>query len=268
MNRRALLAVLAFGVLVVTSGCLGLMTGPVDEEQLDQPPAEPYEWDADVDVHITITTDVTFRAVYQVEGEREELHVFRRDGLGGQNPIPVRSVRYQYPNGTVIDGSELRERGGDVVETNDEVVLRFPDDRPLEEPGKVAFTSDSTPKRFSLPVFIEGSYEVVLPERRYVDFFLFGNVNPPEDEREIIDERTHLRWEEVTSRSIVIHFYMDRDLPIFGGLVGILSVVAVVGVLRYRRKIRELREQREEMGLDVEDDDDDFDDRGPPPGMR
>lgn len=268
MSRQARIA-LGLAVLLALSGCLGAIRGPqaMDDEALDQEPAEPYNFDADVDAHITVTSDATFRAVYRV-GDREELELFRRDGLGGRNALSVRAVRFQYANGTVITGSEFDERGGEITETREEVKIVLPADA---TGGKLAFTADSTPKRFAIPAFLEGSYHLVLPPDRSIDFFLFSNVHPRGYETRTVDGQTHIEWENVESDSVLVRFYHERDLTLFGGGVLVLGTIAVVGLNYYRRKIEELERQRKEMGLDVEEEleeaDDEFDD-GPPPGMR
>lgn len=264
MNRRARVAV-GLAVLLVLSGCLGAIRGPqpVDDETLDEEPAQPYAFDADADAHITVTADATFQAVYRVQDDEVEL--FRRDGLGGRNALNVRAVRYQYPNGTVITGSEFDDRGGEVTRSREEVRVELPEDA---EGGKLAFTADSTPKRFALPTFVKGSYHLVLPPDRRVDFFLFGKVHPRNHEVRTVDGQTHIVWEDVQSESVMVRFYHQRDLGLFGAAIAVLGLVAIVGLGYYRRQIERLRQRREEMGLDVETEDDDEFDRGPPPGMR
>jgi hypothetical protein len=263
MQRRLVLGTLALAALALTAGCLGFGTGPVDAETLDAEPASPYAWDAQTDVHIAIQDNAKFRAVYSMN--QSSIELFRRDGFGGRNPLDVEAVRYQYPNGTVVNGSEMRARGGEVSRTRDVVSVALPSNR---TDGRLAFTAGSTPKRFSLPVFVEGTYEVVLPPNRRVGMPVFGQVSPRGYETSREGQVTHIRWSEaVTSRSVLVQFYLERDLTIFAGLVVVFSLVGGGGLLYYRRQIEALREQREELGLDVETDDDEFD-RGPPPGMR
>ncbi|AUV81520.1 hypothetical protein C2R22_07515 [Salinigranum rubrum] len=258
MNRRHLLALVGLACLSLTAGCFG--PGAISGDQLDQEPAEPYAWDTERDVHIAVQTDSSFRAVYNVSGESIEL--FRRDGFGGRNPLNVRAVRYRYPNGTVLTGSELEARGGGVDRTREVVTVAFPNGT---ETGQLAFTAGATPKRFSLPVFVEGSYEVVLPPNRRVDLPVFGTVSPRGSSREVIDGQTHIRWEEVTSRGITVQYYLQRDIPIFGAIAAVSMVIGFGGAYYYKRQIDRLREMREEMGLDVEVEEKDD---GPPPGMR
>lgn len=263
MTRRPVLLV-ALALLVGLSGCAGLLGGgEVSEERLDEPPAEPYAWNASVDAHITVTENATFRAVYRTN--ESEMELYRRDGFGGRNAIPVRSLRYRYPNGTVITGSEFVARGGGVSRSRDEVTVTMPDDVPPNATGQLAFSSESTPKRFSLPTFVTGSYEVVLPEGRRIGFPLFGRAAPPGHETtRDADGRVHVRWDRVESDAVSVRFYLQRDLAIFGGIAAGLVLLGVGGALYYRRRIEALRRRREELGLDVEVEDDDLDDDGPP----
>lgn len=260
-------ALIAVALLAVTAGCAGGFTGSISDEQLAEEPTEPYRFDADTDVSIVVTEEARFRAVYAVPTNRSEMELYRRDGFGGTNPIPVSAVRYQYPNGTVINGTEFDEHGGSIEQTNDAVVVTFPHDDDNwadNDTAVLAFTSESTPKRFSLPTFREGSYELLLPPNRSIDFFLFGNVVPNGYNATEVDNRTHIRWDDVTSRSIIVRFYLERDLLVFGGLFGVFGVVALVGVVYYRRQIERLRRRREMV--DVESDGDNSR-KGPPPGM-
>jgi hypothetical protein len=268
MNRRLVLGCLAVAAMALTAGCFGLGGGSVSDERLDEEPAAPYVWNASTDVYIEVTANARFTAVYTVPSDRGTVELYRSDGFGGRNAIPVSAVRYRYPNGTVVSGSSFAERGGEVRRTRDAVVVTLPTDGPGGEGGKLAFTSSSTPKRFTLPVFVEGTYEVVLPPDRSVSFPVFGSVRPGGYQTREVDDRVHITWSEaVTSRSLAVQFYLERDLTVFGAAVAVLLVVGAAGLLRYQRQIRRLEEQRQELGLDVETEDDEFDD-GPPPGMR
>lgn len=265
MNRRLLLGGIALALLAVTSGCLGIGTGDVPADRIDAEPKAEYEWDANATTRITIQKNANFRAVYEMN--QSEIQLFRRDGFGGQNPLSVEAVRYRYPNGTVITGTEIRNRGGAVSQTRSVTTVQLPDDAPPNGGGKLAFTSEGSPKRFTLPTYVEGSYEVVLPPNRDVEFPVFGSVNPASDERTTIDGQVHLRWNEVTADTVAVQYYLERDLYIFAGIVAVLTVIGLVGLLHYRRQIESLQEKREELGLDVEGDDD-FGGEGPPPGMK
>lgn len=266
MVRTRTLPALALVALVLLSGCAGLLGGGVSEDSLDEAPAGDggYAWDADVDGHVVVTENARFRAVYEINrSERDSVELFRRDGFGGRSPIPVTALRYRYPNGTVVNGTAFDERGGGVSENRDRVNVSLPTQD--GGTGKLAFSSSSSPKRFTLPVFVEGSYVVVLPENRRVGVPPFGSVSPGGSETTRNEAgRTTVRWEEVTSDSLAVRFYLERDLLAFGVIAGLGILVGGGGLLYYRRMIQRLREQREEMGLDVDTDDDR---RDPPPGM-
>lgn len=264
MNRRHLLP-LALAALLFTSGCLGFFGGgSVSDEQLDEEPPAPYVWDGEVDAHITITENARFQAVYRLDEPSTEL--FRRDGFGGRNAIPVSAVRYRYPNGTVITGTELVERGGAVNRSRERVSVSLPDDAPSDGGGQLAFTSDSTPKRFSLPAFVNGSYAVVLPPDRRIAVFPFGQANPSGYEVESDGDQRIIRWESVEADAVSVQFYLQRDLLIFGSAAAVLAAVGIGGAFYYKRRIEALRKRRKELGLDVETGDDEFGD-DPPPGM-
>ena len=264
-RRRLVLATLAFVALALTSGCLGFFTdNQVNDDKLDEEPPTPYQWDRSTDVRIEVSEGGEFTGVYPANTSSVEL--YRRDGFGGRRSLDVSAVRYRYPNGTVVNGSTFDERGGEITKSRQEVTVTFPTDGPSDRNGSFAFTGPSTPKRFSLPVFVEGSYEVVLPPDRRVDFPVFGSVSPGNYDATRTDARTHIVWPSVSGRAVVVQYYLQRDLYIFGLLFGGLAVVGLGGVLYYRRQISRLRERREEVGVDVDTDDDEFG-RDPPPGM-
>lgn len=261
MNRRYLIP-LALAALALTAGCAGLLgSQSISDEQLDEEPPSPYVWDNDVNAHITITENARFQAVYRLDEESMEL--FRRDGFGGRNAIPVSAVRYRYPNGTVLTGTELRERGGEIDRSRSRVSITPPNGT---DAGQLAFTSSSTPKRFALPAFVNGSYAVVLPPNRRVEVFPFGTVDPGGYEVSREGDQRVIRWESVETDAISVQFYLQRDLTIFGGAAAVLVVIGLGGAFYYKRRIEALRKRREELGLDVDTEDDEFSD-DPPPGM-
>lgn len=268
MNRRLLLAVAAFALLAVTAGCLGFGTGDVSTERVDaEPPGDGYAWASNATVHIEIQENTQFAAVYELN--QTEIQLFRRDGFGGRNPLSVQAVRYRYPNGTVITGSEMRSRGAEIRQNRDVTTVVLPGDAPDGGGGELAFTSGGSPKRFSLPTYVDGSYEILLPPDRSIDAPIIGQARPGGYEKSTVDGQVLLRWtaEEMSADTVSVQFYLERDLYIFGGVFALFAVIGLGGLLYYRQQIEALKDQREEMGLDVDTDDDEFDD-GPPPGMR
>jgi len=251
MNRRLGLAVGLVALLAVSAGCLGYITGggEVSDEQLDREPTEPYDWETDRDGRLTLHTADEVQAVYQVNAS-QELRLYRPAGLGREEPLEISAVRFRYAdNGTVISGTEIRQRG-EVDQTTDEVDLTVPDAE-----GQLAVSAPATPRRLTLPAYVEGTYEVVLPPDYRMDFFLFSNAVPRGAETEVVDNRVHVRWDEVTSGPILVQYYLERDLYVFGGAVVLLSMIAVGGLYYYRRQIDRLHEVRVRMGLDTEEDD-------------
>lgn len=261
MSRR-LLALLALAGLLLTSGCLGSLTGgPASDDRLDQPPAAEYEWDASTDVHITVTSNTTYRAVYDVSASGFEDQIALSEGgfLGTDTPVTIRSLRYRSPDGTVINGSAFGEHGGSVGVQNNALVIE-----PPGTDGELAYSGEGTPKRFTHPIAVEGSYTVVLPEGRETSVPLFGRIVPAPDSTITLDDRLTIVWANLSGETLAVRYYLPRDVQLFGGLLVGLLGVGLIGGAYYWRRIRQLRERREELGLDV---DVEQDDDGPPPGM-
>ncbi len=249
MNRR-LLALAALLALVTTAGCAGF--GSVtDEEGLNEDAT--YDWDTDSDATITVA-DGEYRAVYAVEN-RSTVRLYESTAYGDDNPIDVRAVQFRYPNGTVVGMDEI-----EVEETRSEVNVHLP-----AENGQLAFTSDSRSRNFATETFVDGSYEVILPPGYRVDNFVLSTVRPGGYETEIVDDRVHIRWDEMQADAISVRYYLERDVYLFGGLIVIASIGAAIAGAYVYRQMKELRRRREEAGLDVDVEDDD---RKPPPGMR
>ncbi len=263
MHRRVVLGVICVIALVSGAGCLDYVTGggEVTADTLDQEPPVAYEWNTDSDVYIDVSTDASFTATYNVSGV-EELRLYRTSFRGLEEPLALEAFRYQYPNGTVITGSEFRDRGGEIEQTPDEIFVRFGDG--LQD-GRIGIHANSIPKRFTLPTYVEGSYEVALPPDRRVDIWLFGNVAPRGHETTVENGRQHVIWEDVSSETVVVQFYLQRDLYVFAIVISIAALIGLGGAVYYKRRLDSLKQQRQEMGLDVEVDDD-VDDDSPPGG--
>ena len=251
MNRRFASAVLLFALLAVSAGCAGPL-GPGGN--LDERIAESaeYDWDTDANATFNVTSD-EYTAVYEIEN-RSTLEVYHYDSFGDEAPLPISAVQFQYPNGTVVG----HERIG-VEETRHQTVITLP-----ASEGKLAYTAPAGGKNFMVPTFIDGSYDMVLPEGMRVGVFLLSDVRPGADETTLIDDRTHLQWEDVTAENINVRFYLERDLYIFTGIVALLSGVALVGLVYFWLQIRRLEEHRQDIGLDVDVTDEDGGRRRPP----
>lgn len=257
MRWRLLVATGLLVALVGLAGCTSFLGGgQPDPEQLT---AEgEYDWNTTANTTYNVSRS-QFTAVITVTNQSYVV-VYRTDEIGTDEPIPVRALQFRYPNGTVAtaNASDLgaRNRG---QRTN----LTLPQER-----GKVAFTAERpNAKRFSIPVFREGSHAVVLPPRARVGIPLLSNVNPGNYNTSVADGRMTVSWADARRGPIVTRYYLQRDVLIFGSIAAVLLVVGTVGGLYYYRQIRSLRKQREAIGPDVDVEDDDLDD-GPPPGMR
>lgn len=258
MNRRLVLASVAVALLALTAGCTVpfLGGGSFSDDRLDkEPPGGEYDWN-ETDAKVTIWVQGgTFKAIYQLNNT-STLKLFRKD-FQRKRPLGIRAVRYRYPNGTVINGSELSIRKGDK-----NAVIKVPDPN-----GTVAITAGATRKQFGLPTYVDGSYEVILPAGMRTELFLFGDVSPGGFTRQVDDDgREHVRWDDV-SKHISVRYYLQRDIYIFGGAVLLIVLAGGGAALYYWRQIQALRDVREEHGLDLDTDDDEFDDE-PPPGLQ
>jgi len=258
-RTRILAAAVLVGLLALGAGCGGLFASEVPDGALDKDPPEPYDWETNGTAKIYVVDGGDrYQAVFDLDEANETRFVLYERGLSTDRPEWVRSVRYRYPNGTVVNGTDSAV----------EVKLQG-SRRVVEAPraeGKLAFTGPSDIKQFGLRTPVDGSYELVLPPGRRVGSFLFGRVSPGSYSTSVdSQDRLHVTWDEVGS-PVYVRYYLMRDLLIFRGGVVVLAMIGAAGVLYFLRKIRELKRRREEIGLDVEADDE-FD-RDPPPGMK
>ncbi len=248
MNRRRL-ALLGLALVIVTSGCLGF--GGISEESLCED--ADYDWNIDAKATYTVSDDSSYRAVYEVN-DTSSMELHTRDGLGNDDPLDISAVQFRAENGTVYDCEDV-----DVETTRHETIVEFP-----EENGTFAYTSDSPPKRFGTQQFVDGSHEVILPPDREISNPIFGSVQPSGYDAETVDGRVHVRWEDAGGQRISVQYYLDRDVPLFFGIVAVAGLAALAGIAYYYRLVRGLERRREEAGLDVDVEDDG---RDPPPGM-
>lgn len=251
MNRRLLLAIALFALLAVSAGCAGpLSPGGNQAERLSE--SADYEWNTTHDVTVDVGPN-EYTAVYEVEN-RTKLELYQYDSFGDEAPLPISAVQFRYPNETVVGHEQIQ-----VKETRHHTVVTLP-----AEEGKFAFTAPAGGKEFSLPVFVEGSYQVTLPPGMRVGVFLLSDVRPRGYETNQVGDRMVIEWDEVTTENVVIRYYLERDLTIFGGIVAVLAGVAVVGLGYFILQIRRLEERRKEMGLNVDTSDDNGGRRRPP----
>ncbi|MDQ2072154.1 DUF5803 family protein [Haloarcula sp. H-GB4] len=260
MKRRHLLLV-AVLALVALSGCSGFFgSEEVDPERLNENAS--YDWNTSADGTIVIK-ESKYTAVYAVENETT-FDVYTVDGLGRERSVPISALRFRYENGTVVSANESSLSAS---ESRQRTTVNLSGN----VSGKVGYSVARTGKRFASPTLVEdGSYTVVLPPNTGAGIPFLSRISPGGYESETVDGQQVIRWDEVTSDQIVVRYYLDRDLWLFGGLSAIAIVIGVVGTVYYYRQLQAVIRRRKEAGIDLEEDGDDDDprDRGPPPGMR
>lgn len=270
---RRVLPVVVLLLLVSTAGCTTLFGSDVGNEEDLSREAE-YDFDTDRAASITVNRE-NYTAVYDVSkkvtGDEDTIYLYRTDALAVERPLEVHALQFRYPNGTLVvyeDGQQTRvyENGTrqavstlNVTTSNQRTVVELPHDE-----GKLAFTTPKNGKRIAVETPVHGSYEVALPPDTDASIPLLSQVRPANDDRERVDGRVHLMWEDVDSSVLVVRWYLERDLWLFGGLIAVAIVAGILGSVYYYLQIRDARERREEEGLDVDTDDDR---RRPPPGM-
>ena len=258
-------------LLTLGAGCLGYVTGggEVANETLDSDPHSDYQFDTSYDADFDLSANGTYKVVYHVP-DGEPLRLYEGTVYAGDQPLEFHSFRFQYPDGEVINGTEFRERGGEVDRTPDETWIRFTEEM---EGGHVAYSGTGSPRRFTMNAYVEGSYAVTLPPGFSTDIPIVGHVSPRSHTVEEVDGRDRIAWQSVTSGSIVVQSYRERDLVIFAGILVVAFGAAVGGTLYFRRQLEELQRRRRELGLGVyEDEESDGagggNDEDEPPGGR
>lgn len=256
--RRRLAALALLVVLAGLAGCTSVFgPGEPDQDRLQENAS--YDWEANATVAIEVNKS-TYEAVYRLTNQ-SEMDVYRNDALGRERYVPVSALQFRYPNGTTITADHP---GLSASQTRKRTTL----DVPNGTNGSVAFRTERNGKRFATPVFVEGSYEVTLPPSARVGIPLLSQVSPRGYDTEVTDDRMTVRWENVTSRSLTVRWYLQRDILLFTGIVIAAIVVGTGGSVYYYRQIRRLERRREQAGIDLDEEDDDPRDRGPPPGMK
>ena len=274
MDRR-LLAAVALVALLALAGCSTIFGGDgVDRTALSADAT--YEFDTDRDAYIEINRD-NYTAVYNVsalpgDAEDPSIELYTTDALTLEQPLELRALQFRHPNGTVdryVDGNATRiyENGTtaridslSVEQSRDRTTVHLPSDE-----GKLAFTTPKDGKEVTIRAPVSGSYEVVLPPDTDASLPLLSQVRPANDGRHEAGDRVHLTWEELEADVLLVRWYLDRDVWLFGGLAAVAVAVGAGGAGYYYLQIRAARRRREEEGIDVDYGDDR---EGPPPGMR
>ncbi len=229
-------AALVLVFLTMSAGCTLLGPGDVNTDELEA--EATYDWDRSANVTITIKSD-SYQAVYKITNQ-SELKVFRFHRFNNQRPINPQAVQFRHPNGTIVGPESMefeKQRSG--------TVIKLPG-----RTGMLALTGPKQGKQVRIPTVIEGSYEVILPENTDVRYFLLGRVSPGGYERTVEDGQVHLRWEDVSGDSVVVRYYLARDLLIFGSVV-LIALMALIGGLAYFwLQLRTLQDRRDEVALD------------------
>lgn len=273
MNRR-LLAALAFVLLVGLAGCSTIVGNDVDDPEALSTDAD-YNFDTDRDAFITINRN-NYTAVYNVSakvtGGEGTIQLWRTNALTIEKPLELSALQFRYTNGTLVrfvDGEAVMVHDDGTREPTDALAVNSTRQRTIvslpASAGQLAYTTPKTGKELMIRTPVHGSYEVALPPGRDARLPILSRVSPSNDDREIVDDRVHLQWENVETSVLAVRWYLDRDLWLFGGLALIAGIAGIAGVLYYYREIQRARRYREEEGMDVEDESDDRDQ--PPPGM-
>lgn len=233
---RLYLAVGILFLVMVTAGCSALGPGDVDRGQLSED--IEYDWNTDANATIEIRKN-EYEAVYQIHNQ-SEIKVFRFHRFNNQRPIDPRGVQFRYPNGTIV-GPEAMS----FDKTRSGTVISLPGKH-----GQLGLVGPKQGKQVRIPVVVEGSHEVILPPDRDVKYFLLGRVSPSNYERMVEGDQLHLTWDTVDNDRIVVRYYLNRDLYLFGGLVAISLVVLIGGLTYYWLQLRDLQTRREEVALE------------------
>ncbi|MFB6082030.1 MAG: DUF5803 family protein [Halanaeroarchaeum sp.] len=234
--RRGL-AIVGLVVLVGLAGCTG---GVVQESALREDAT--YDWTTSAAVTVNASTS-QYQFVYSFQN-RSEIRLSTHSQLGGTNPIPISAIQFRYPNGTVVGADAI-----DVAERNQQTVVTFPADT-----GQFAYTAQKGPRSLTVPVVTNRSHEVVLPPGMRISLPVLGGATPGGYETRLQGDRVHLTWESVETNSLMVDYYYERDLMLFGGLILVLVVVGGLGMAYYWRIIRGLEDQRASAGLDLDED--------------
>ncbi len=273
MNRQ-IVGALGVVLLVGLAGCPTIFGADVDDPDALSEDAD-YRWDTGQDAFLVINRN-NYTAVYNVSakatGGEGNIELYRTDALAVERPLEIHGLQFQFANGTLIryiDGEAVIVRDDGTNEPTDRLSVDNTRQRTIIElpasDGQLAFTTPKTGKQIAVETPVHGSYEIALPPNTDAALPLLSQVRPSNDNRREEGDRVHLLWNEIDASVIIVRWYLDRDLWLFGGLTLIAIILGLVGSGYYYLQIQEAKERRQEEGLDIDYDDDR---RRPPPGMR
>ena len=279
MTRRVLAAV-AVVALLSLSGCTTFF-GDEAATSEDLSAEATYEFDTDRGGYVVVNDD-NYTAVYDLANRTgETIDLYTTDSLSVEQPLSIRGLRYRYaaetrfPDGTMLryadanatnatrvypNGTTESVAALQVSTTRKRTRVTIPD-----EPGKLAFTAPKEGKELALRPPVNGSFELVLPPGTDARLPILSQVRPSNDGRNVEEGRVHLTWQALDTSVLVVRWYLDRDLWLFGGLALVGLIVGLLGVGYYYIQVQRAKKRRQEEGIDVDYDDDDR--RDPPPGM-
>lgn len=281
MTRRVYAAV-ALVLLLSLSGCTTFF-GDDAASTVDLSANATYDFDTERDASIVVNKE-NYTAVYDVSSRTNEtVALYSTDSLSIEQPLAIRGLQYRYANGTRFpNGTMLRYTEGDApnatrhypngtTESVDTMAVSTTGKRTKvdipDEPGQLAFTAPKDGKELAIRPPVNGSFELALPPKTDARLPLLSQVRPSNDGRETDGDRVVLTWQDIEDPDplLIVRWYLDRDLLLFGGLAALALAVGLLGAAYYYRQVQQARRRRKAEGIDIDYDDDEG--RDPPPGM-
>lgn len=237
MTGRRTLVLVGLLCLAALAGCLG----PSEISDEDLQGNATYNWETGADAAYNLS-DSSYQAVYEVTN-RSSIAVYNRDALGVESPVQIEKLQFRFTNDTVVNATHAN-LSATLAQSETDITL------PAQN-GSVAYTASRNGKQFATPVIVPGNQSITLPPDARVGVPVLSHVRPGDYSTSITDARMTVRWANVTDGSLTVHYYLQWDLLLFGGLAAIGLALGLGGALYYFRQIRRLKARREEIGLDV-----------------